>query len=310
MVKIDLVTGFLGSGKTTFIREYAAYLMENGNNIGILENDYGAVNVDMMLLGDLAGDNCELEMVAGGCDYDCHKRRFKTKLISMGMCGYDRVIVEPSGIYDTDEFFDVLQEEPLDSWYEIGNVIVIVDASLEENLSQQSRYLMASQLAKAGVIVFTHTEGVSETQLQALLDRLNDILASFNCKKVLTMDQCVDMGAGIPFEHILNSGYTNDYYKKYWYSEEEGFTTFYYLDFEMDLEELKNKVKLVFADPFFGKIFRVKGFLQDKDGWVQINATKDVLKAEPISRGQKVLIMIGEELNQDKLQEVFGEGNH
>ena len=64
MVKIDLITGFLGSGKTTFIRKYAQYLMEQGMNIGILENDYGAVNVDMMLLQDLMGDNCELEMVA------------------------------------------------------------------------------------------------------------------------------------------------------------------------------------------------------------------------------------------------------
>ena len=87
MVKVDLITGFLGSGKTTFIRKYAKYLMDEGNNIGILENDYGAVNVDMMLLQDLMGDNCELEMISGGCDKDCHRRRFKTKLIAMGMCG-------------------------------------------------------------------------------------------------------------------------------------------------------------------------------------------------------------------------------
>ena len=68
MVKIDLITGFLGSGKTTFIKKYAKYLMAQGMNIGILENDFGAVNVDMMLLKDLEGDQCELEMVAGGCD--------------------------------------------------------------------------------------------------------------------------------------------------------------------------------------------------------------------------------------------------
>ena len=111
MVKIDLITGFLGSGKTTFIRKYAQYLMDAGNNIGILENDYGAVNVDMMLLQDLMGENCELEMISGGCDKDCHRRRFKTKLIAMGMCGYDRVIVEPSGIFDVDEFFDILHED-------------------------------------------------------------------------------------------------------------------------------------------------------------------------------------------------------
>ena len=138
MVKIDLITGFLGSGKTTFIKKYAQYLMSQGFHIGILENDYGAVNVDMMLLKDLEGENCELEMIAGGCDADCHRRRFRTKLIAMGMCGYDRVIVEPSGIYDVDEFFDVLRDDPIDRWYEIGNVITVVDAKLEEKLSDEA----------------------------------------------------------------------------------------------------------------------------------------------------------------------------
>ena len=41
MIKIDLITGFLGSGKTTFLKQYAKYLMAQGKNIGILENDFG-----------------------------------------------------------------------------------------------------------------------------------------------------------------------------------------------------------------------------------------------------------------------------
>ena len=45
MIKIDLITGFLGSGKTTFIKKYANYLIEKGYKIGIIENDFGAVNV-------------------------------------------------------------------------------------------------------------------------------------------------------------------------------------------------------------------------------------------------------------------------
>ena len=59
MVTIDLITGFLGSGKTTFIKRYAKYLMDQGLNIGILENDFGAVNVDMLLLQELMGDKCD-----------------------------------------------------------------------------------------------------------------------------------------------------------------------------------------------------------------------------------------------------------
>jgi len=78
MIQVDLITGFLGSGKTTFMKQYAKRLMEAGQNIGILLNDYGAVNVDRMLLSDLTGRQCDLEMVAGGCDADCHRRRLKT----------------------------------------------------------------------------------------------------------------------------------------------------------------------------------------------------------------------------------------
>ena len=65
MIKIDLITGFLGSGKTTFLKLYAKQLMKQGLKVGILENDFGAVNVDMLLLQDLLGEQCDLEMVSG-----------------------------------------------------------------------------------------------------------------------------------------------------------------------------------------------------------------------------------------------------
>ena len=43
MIKIDLITGFLGSGKTTFIKKYVNYLLEEDIRVGIIENDFGAV---------------------------------------------------------------------------------------------------------------------------------------------------------------------------------------------------------------------------------------------------------------------------
>ena len=46
-IKIDLITGFLGAGKTTFLKKYVAYWMKQGKRISILENDFGAINVDM-----------------------------------------------------------------------------------------------------------------------------------------------------------------------------------------------------------------------------------------------------------------------
>ena len=151
MVKADLVTGFLGAGKTTFIRGYAAYLLDQGEKVCILENDYGAINVDRMLFNGMDDRRLGVEAVAGGCDYDCHRRRFRTKLITLAMLGYTRVIVEPSGVFDVDEFFDILREDPLERQYEIGSVLTVVDADLEDGFSEAGDYLLASQTAPAAM---------------------------------------------------------------------------------------------------------------------------------------------------------------
>lgn len=199
MVKVDLITGFLGSGKTTFIKKYAEYLMSCGSHICILENDYGAVNVDMMLLQNLEGEQCELEMVAGGCDADCHRRRFKTKLIAMGMCGYDRVLIEPSGIFDVDEFFDVLDEE-------------------------------------------------------------------------------------------------------------HGYSSLYFMNIPKTMEKLRITVERLLGDTACGNIVRVKGFMQTEDGsWMELNATHHEIAIQPIEKGQEVFIVIGENLNKDRINEYWTE---
>ena len=82
----------------------------------------------------------------------------RTKLISMAMRGFDRVVIEPSGIFDVDEFYDILRDEPLDRWYTLGSVIAIVDAKLENELSPQADYLLASEAASAGLVVMSRTQ--------------------------------------------------------------------------------------------------------------------------------------------------------
>ena len=169
MVQVDLITGFLGAGKTTFLRQYVRYLVAQGHNVCILENDFGAVNVDAMLVQDLLGDRCDLETISGGCDCDTHQRRMRTKLIAMAMRGFDRVVVEPSGIFDVDEFFDVLRDDPLDRWYQIGNIIAIVDAMLPETLSPQAEYLLASETANAGRVLLSRTKQAGPERCLSLI---------------------------------------------------------------------------------------------------------------------------------------------
>ena len=307
MVKVDLITGFLGSGKTTFIKKYARYLMDQGYNIGILENDFGAVNVDMMLLRELEGEQCELEMVAGGCDKDCHRRRFKTKLIAMGMCGYDRVLIEPSGIFDMDEFFDALHEEPLDRWYQIGNVIAVVDAGLDEKMSEEADYILASEVADAGCIVLSKTQEASEKYIENTVKHLNRALEAVHCKRKFGEDEIIrkdwEQFETEDFERILNSGYIAEDYEKMSLDEKEVFKSLYFMDLEISGEELRDAAQKIMQDPACGSVFRIKGFTQEPDGnWTELNSTHHEITQCPIAEGQKVIIVIGEQPDEEMIK--------
>ena len=332
MVKVDLITGFLGSGKTTFIRKYAQYLMDTGNNIGILENDYGAVNVDMMLLQDLMGDNCELEMISGGGDKDCHRRRFKTKLIAMGMCGYDRVIVEPSGIFDVDEFFDILHEEPLNRWYQIGNVIAIVDSKLESDLSDEADFILASEVADAGCIVMSKSQEATPEEIQGTIEHVNGALEKVHCSRRFAKDFDGSSEAGVTnnvihknwdemskedFDRIASCGYEIASYRKLEFEAEDAFTSLYFMNVKMTEKELREAAEKILSDPACGHVFRMKGFMRIDDDensgqseqaqengnhWIELNATKNEITIRPLHVGQEVLIVIGEGLQEDKIK--------
>lgn len=307
MVKIDLITGFLGSGKTTFIKKYARYLLGQGLNIGILENDFGAVNVDMMLLKDLEGDHCELEMVSGGCDADCHRRRFKTKLIAMGMCGYDRVIVEPSGIFDMDEFFDILREEPLDQWYEIGSVIAVVDAGLDCGQSEAADYLLASEAAGAGCIVLSKVKNVSAEQTEAVKAHLEQAMKKVGCRRslfghIIAYDW--EQFTEEDYQRLMNCGYEPASYRKT--DAAAAFDSLFFMNLELTAEELKERTARLFEEPGCGHILRVKGFVKAEDGrWLELNATRREQTLAVSPDGQEVLIVIGEQLSKETIGSIL-----
>lgn len=305
MVQVDLITGFLGSGKTTFIKKYAKYLIDQGLHIAILENDFGAINVDMMVLEEKLGDQCELEMVVGGGDLDCHRRRFKTKLISMGMRGFDRILVEPSGIYDVDEFFDVLHEEPLDKWYEIGNVIALVNSKLENSLSKQSDYLLGCQVADAGKIILSRSSEATEEEINNTITHLNNTMSLIKCKRRFNKEDCLDLETlnNDDFNSILHSGYELEGFIKMFFKKEETFSTMFFMNQAISKEELIHATQSIFNDSECGKVFRIKGFIPENDQWIELNATKDQMTTEIIAKGQEIIIVIGESLNKEKIEE-------
>lgn len=302
MITIDLITGFLGSGKTTFIEKYARWLVAKGERVCILENDYGAINIDRVLLQDLLGPNCELEMVVGGDGAEAHQRRFRTKLISMAMLGYTRVLVEPSGIYDIDEFFDTLYEEPLDRWYEVGSVLAIVDARLDPGLSPASRYLLATEAAGAGKIILSKlSEDTQNDTIAQTLAILNQAMEEVQCTRRFAYPADVlakpwDQLEDTDFQMLEAAGYRHVSFLKKAIAEEDAYQSLFYMHYETTPEDLQARVLRLLADPAAGHVLRIKGF----SSGLELNVTKDERHFRPLSvPTEDVIIVIGEGLRKD-----------
>ena len=304
MIPVDLITGFLGAGKTTFLLRYARYLMERGERIGILVYDHGAVNVDMPLLQELRAGTCELEMLAGGCDADCHRRRFRTKLISMAMSGYDRVLIEPSGVFDMDEFFDTLREAPLDRWYDVGNVITIVDAKLEEDATPEEDFFLASQAAGAGCVLLSRCQLATQEDISGTVAHLQRAAGRIHApeipaQRILARDW--DELTDADFERLSRCGYQLTDYVKTIAGGVSSFQALSFLNLPLTGEELREKTVQLFGERRFGRVLRVKGFFCEEGRWYQLNATADAFLVEEVPENRGALVVIGSELDEDAI---------
>jgi len=297
MIKIDLITGFLGSGKTTFIKNYVKYLKSLGEKICLIENDFGAVNVDTMLVNDLGVD---IEMVSGGCDYQCHFRRYKTKLITCAMKGYTRVIVEPSGVYDTDEFFDVLYEEPVNKFYEIGNIFCLYDIDTK-GLSYESQYIFVSEASVCSKLIVTKRDNKN---IEVDLNYINQMMEKFQCNRRFSNKDIV-YNDKFDFKDIINSGYRQYDHIKIQVINENNYDSLYILDKDISLNKIQSIFLKLFNDNTFGNIIRIKGFIYNDNKWYDINLTKNNFEINEIELGQKVIIVIGEKINKKMVEDLF-----
>ena len=307
MVQVDLITGFLGAGKTTFLRRYVRYLVQQGHKVCILENDFGAVNVDAMLVQEVLDPGYDVETISGGCDCDTHQRRMRTKLIAMAMRGFDRVVVEPSGIFDVDEFFDILRDDPLDRWYQLGSVIAIVDALLPETLSPQAEYLLASETMNAGCVLLSRAQLAAPAQCTAAAAHLERALEAAKSSRRFAPGEIVakdwDALTDADFAALAACGYRQASCEKLHFDQHAAFTSLCFLELHLTPEQLQAAAQRLFAAPECGRVLRVKGFAPaPAGGWLELNATAAGCTLAPIPQGQEVVIVIGEALDKAAIE--------
>jgi len=162
---LTLVTGFLGSGKTTLIRRFVE--TEEGGDTGIIVNEFGEEGVDHHLLVHAAE---QVELLSGGC-LCCARRNDVAeamyRLVQMSRTGkaFSRAILETSGLADPAPIVATLNRDPwLRAHVRLASIVAVVDAvSILRTLETESEAVRQISIADTVVIAKSDMRNACET---------------------------------------------------------------------------------------------------------------------------------------------------
>ena len=170
MTKIDIISGFLGAGKTTLINRLIkeAY---TGEKVVLIENEFGEIGVDGGFLKD-AG--IEISEMNSGCiccslvgDFSEALKKVKVDFAP------DRILIEPSGVGKLSDIIKAVEAASLDGAV-LNSATVVVDVNKCKMYMKNFGEFFNDQISNAGCIVFSHTDKTTEAKLHEALHLVRD----------------------------------------------------------------------------------------------------------------------------------------
>ncbi len=167
-----VVSGFLGSGKTTLVRHLLADAQRRGERIAVISNEFGELGIDQALLGE--GDEAYVELEGGCVCCQLTDELVETLQQLRERVAPHKVIVETSGValpYDTQLNF---YRDPVREW--IGDDVAIVVVNAEQVL--EGRDLAGTfedQITSADLILLNKTDLVADAELDGVEQRIRQL---------------------------------------------------------------------------------------------------------------------------------------
>ena len=165
MTKIDIISGFLGAGKTTLINRLIkeAY---NGEKVVLIENEFGEIGIDGGFLKD-AG--IEITEMNSGC-ICCSLVGDFSEALNQVISKYspDRILIEPSGVGKLSDVTKAVEGAHLEGAC-LNSATVVVDVNKCKMYMKNFGEFFNNQIENAGCIVFSHTDKTTEAKLSESL---------------------------------------------------------------------------------------------------------------------------------------------
>ncbi|WP_136065762.1 CobW family GTP-binding protein [Modicisalibacter radicis] len=166
---VTVVAGFLGAGKTTLVNHLLHH--SGGRRLGVMVNDFGALNIDEALIDERREDLITLSNGCVCCSLQGELSSSIESMIRRSGEQLDHLLIECSGVSDPERVVNVLQYPRIRARARLDAVITLVDAALDyTGLSPALRHLIASQVDNADLVLINKTDLVDE-QTIALLEQ-------------------------------------------------------------------------------------------------------------------------------------------
>ena len=153
-MKTIIVSGFLGSGKTTFINHILGF---NKSTL-VLENEFGDVSIDSMLI-----KNDDIIEINSGCICCGLKNDFKEIIHKIDKDQFEYIIIEPTGIAKLTDILEVLKDEEN---LQIQKCVIIVDCDSYICFHEDFGEFFNDQIKKADIIYITNIENLEEEKIE------------------------------------------------------------------------------------------------------------------------------------------------
>jgi G3E family GTPase len=171
MTRTNLVTGFLGSGKTTTLRYLLAHKPAD-EKWAVLVNEFGEVGIDGALLAE---SGAVLKEIPGGCMCCVNGLPMQVGLnMLLQQAKPDRLLIEPTGLGHPKQILSLLTSEVYQSWLTLNATLCLLDARQLSDDRVVSNENFRDQLACADIIVANKQEMYSDKDQQALATWLSE----------------------------------------------------------------------------------------------------------------------------------------
>ncbi|MDO5402775.1 MAG: GTP-binding protein, partial [Eubacteriales bacterium] len=170
--KVDIISGFLGAGKTSLISKLLKEAL-SGEQVVLIENEFGEIGIDGGFLKD---SGVEIREMNSGCICCSLVGDFGTSLKEVvDKYHPDRIIIEPSGVGKLSDVIKAVKDLHIENEIRLNSASTVADAAKVKIYMKNFGEFFNNQIEHAGTIILSRTQNVSEDKLKKAIELIREV---------------------------------------------------------------------------------------------------------------------------------------